>query len=115
MAAVAQEVLGYLREHRQVLVGFLERLALAESPSTEPGAQNEVLDILSEALIEIGYACGAYQGAGAAAISTRDPKVDARPRNSCSDTAILCGRWEHSMRFRSRSGTMLSRALASTT
>ena len=56
MAAIAQEVLGYLREHRQVLVGFLERLALAESPSTEPGAQNEVLDILSEALIEIGYA-----------------------------------------------------------
>src|SRR5215203_2775280 len=56
MAAIAQEVLGYLREQRQVLVGFLERLALAESPSTEPGAQNEVLDILSEALIEIGYA-----------------------------------------------------------
>lgn len=56
MAAGAQEVLGYLREHRQVLVGFLERLALAESPSTEPGAQDEVLDILSEALIEIGYA-----------------------------------------------------------
>lgn len=56
MAAIAQEVLGYLREQRQVLVGFLERLALAESPSTEPGAQNEVLNILSEALIEIGYA-----------------------------------------------------------
>ena len=56
MAAIAQGVLGYLREQRQVLVGFLERLALAESPSTEPGAQNEVLDILSEALIEIGYA-----------------------------------------------------------
>lgn len=56
MAAIAREVLGYLREQRQVLVGFLERLALAESPSTEPGAQNEVLDILSEALIEIEYA-----------------------------------------------------------
>ena len=56
MAAIAQEVLGHLREQRQVLVGFLERLALAESPSTEPGAQNEVLDVLSEALIEIGYA-----------------------------------------------------------
>lgn len=56
MAAIAQEVLGYLREQRQVLVGLLERLALAESASTEPGAQNEVLDILSEALIEIGHA-----------------------------------------------------------
>src|SRR5829696_6088336 len=55
MTAIAQEVLGCLREQRQVLVGFLERLALAESPSTAPGAQNELLDILTEALIEIGY------------------------------------------------------------
>jgi len=55
MTAIAQEVLGCLREQRQVLVGFLERLALAESPSTAPGAQNELLDILTETLIEIGY------------------------------------------------------------
>jgi glutamate carboxypeptidase len=50
-----QAVLDYLREQRPALVGFLERLALAESPSSQPRSQDEVLDILSEALIEIGY------------------------------------------------------------
>jgi glutamate carboxypeptidase len=52
----AQEVLGYLREQRRALVGLLERLALAESPSTEPGSQDKVLGILSGALIELGFA-----------------------------------------------------------
>jgi glutamate carboxypeptidase len=52
----AQEVVGYLREQRRALVGFLERLALAESPSTEPGSQDKVLGILSGALIELGFA-----------------------------------------------------------
>lgn len=41
---------------------FLERLALAESPSAEPRAQYEILDILSEALVEIGYAAWRVPG-----------------------------------------------------
>jgi glutamate carboxypeptidase len=52
----AQEVLGYLREQEQALVGFLERLALAESPTAEPASQDEVLRTLSRVLTEIGYA-----------------------------------------------------------
>jgi glutamate carboxypeptidase len=52
----AQDVLDYLREREQALVGFLERLALAESPSAEPASQDEVLGTLSEALTELGYA-----------------------------------------------------------
>ena len=36
------------------MTGFLERLALAESPSSEPGSQGEVLDMLAEALAEAG-------------------------------------------------------------
>ena len=52
----AQEVLGYLREQEQALVGFLERLALAESPTAEPASQDEVLRTLSGVLTEIGYA-----------------------------------------------------------
>jgi glutamate carboxypeptidase len=56
----AQVVLGYLREQGQALVGFLERLALAESPSTE--SQDKVLGILSEALIEIGFAVRCLPG-----------------------------------------------------
>ena len=52
----AQDVLDYLREREQALVGFLERLALAETPSAEPDSQDEVLGTLSEALTELGYA-----------------------------------------------------------
>ena len=51
----AQDVLDYLREREQALVGFLERLALAESPSAEPASQEEVLGALYEALTELGY------------------------------------------------------------
>ena len=62
MGETAQEVLGYLREQRLALVGFLERLVLAESPSTEPRSQDEVLRILSEALVEMGYAAWRVPG-----------------------------------------------------
>jgi glutamate carboxypeptidase len=85
MAAIAQEVLGYLREQRQVLVGFLERLALAESPSTEPGAQNEVLDILSEALIEIGYAVWRLPGCWSGG------HIYARPEGRRAPAQLLLG------------------------
>src|SRR5215208_3042838 len=73
MVETAQEVLGYLREQELALVGFLERLALAESPSTVPGAQEEVLGIISEALSEIGYAVWRLPGL------RRDGHLYARP------------------------------------
>ncbi len=44
------------------MVDFLRRLALAESPSAEPESQGPVLDILSEALVELGYV--ARRGSG---------------------------------------------------
>src|SRR5215213_11543962 len=62
MLETAQQVLGHLREQGRMLNRFLERLALAESPSAEPRAQYEVLDILSEALVEIGYAAWRVPG-----------------------------------------------------
>jgi glutamate carboxypeptidase len=37
------------------MVDFLCRLAVEESPSAEPESQGPVLDILSEALVELGY------------------------------------------------------------
>ena len=55
METPGQEVLGYLREHRRSLTRFLRRLALAESPSTRPESQEEMLGILSEALTELGF------------------------------------------------------------
>jgi len=62
MLETAQQVLGHIREQGRMLNRFLERLALAESPSTEPRAQYEILDILSEALVEIGYAAWRVPG-----------------------------------------------------
>ena len=53
---LAHSVSAYLHRHRPALVEFLERLALAESPSTHPEAQDELLGIISEALAELGYA-----------------------------------------------------------
>jgi glutamate carboxypeptidase len=61
-AVLARRVSEYLREHRQALVEFLERLALAESPSTEPEAQKEVLGIISKALAESGFAVYRIRG-----------------------------------------------------
>lgn len=51
----AHRVLRYLSQHRWALVGFLERLALAESPSTDSRAQGEVLGIISEALTDMDF------------------------------------------------------------
>jgi glutamate carboxypeptidase len=59
-----QEVLGYLREHRRSLTELLRRLALAESPSTKPESQAEVLGILSEALTELGFVARHIPGQG---------------------------------------------------
>jgi glutamate carboxypeptidase len=52
---MARDLSDYLREHRRAMVGLLERLALAESPSSDPERQTEVLAIISEALAEMGY------------------------------------------------------------
>ncbi len=51
----AQSLLDHLRENRREMVRFLENLAFAESPSSEPESQDRVLSILSSALTSIGY------------------------------------------------------------
>jgi hypothetical protein len=56
-----RELLDYLREHRWALVEFLMRLALVESPSSEPERQREVLSILSGALGELDSWCVAFR------------------------------------------------------
>ena len=90
----AHRVLRYLSQHRWALVGLLERLALAESPSAEPRAQYEILDILSEALVEMDSRRGVCPDAGAVATSTRGlaPASTTPQCNSCSDTATPSGR-----------------------
>lgn len=51
----AQRVREHLRGRRDELVGLLQRLARAESPSTRPVAQERVLGIISGVLAELGY------------------------------------------------------------
>ena len=64
METPEQEVLGYLREHEHSLTEFLRRLALAESPSTRPESQEEVLGILYQALTELGFVARRIPGQG---------------------------------------------------
>src|SRR5215207_6718972 len=64
METPEQEVLGYLREHEHSLTEFLRRLALAESPSTRPESQEEVLGILYQALTELGFVARRIPGLG---------------------------------------------------
>jgi glutamate carboxypeptidase len=61
-AVPAHRVSEYLREHQEALVEFLERLALVESPSTEPEAQDEVLGVISRALAESDFTVRRVRG-----------------------------------------------------
>jgi glutamate carboxypeptidase len=69
-----QAVLDHLRRRRREMVAFLESLALAESPSSEPESQDKVLGILSTALSDTGYAVRRVRGRG------RGDHLYARPR-----------------------------------
>jgi glutamate carboxypeptidase len=55
-AGTLREILGAARGQRDEWVGFVERLALAESPSTVPEAQAHVLDLMGWGLEELGFA-----------------------------------------------------------
>src|SRR5215207_2759859 len=85
MVEMAQEVLGYLCEQRLALVRFLERLALAETPSTQPGSQDEVFNILSEALTDIGYSAWHVPG------RTSGGHLYARPEKCRAPAQLLLG------------------------
>lgn len=51
----AQHVLSYLRERLPEMVGLLEQLVLAESPSVVPETQQAVFTLLAEALERVDY------------------------------------------------------------
>ncbi len=51
----AEGLRDYFAENHQRMIDFLQRLVLAESPSTRPEAQQEVLATLYGALSELGY------------------------------------------------------------
>ncbi len=53
--AEARELLAWLRGRREDMVAFLEDLVLAESPSTDPGAQAAAQALLTDALESVGF------------------------------------------------------------
>src|SRR5262245_22386811 len=55
-------ILSYLRERRQDMVALLQRLALAESPSDNPGAVAPVLPILESELEQAGMSVRLFRG-----------------------------------------------------
>jgi glutamate carboxypeptidase len=58
----AQSLLSYLRERRQDMVELLQRLALAESPSDNPGAGATVLALLETELEKAGMTFRLFRG-----------------------------------------------------
>lgn len=54
-AALADQILAYLRGQQAAMVDLLRRLALAESPSLEPAAQQPVFGLLAAELAALDY------------------------------------------------------------
>ncbi len=61
-AAAAAAALEWSAGELDEIVGLLERLALAESPSTEPGSQGEVFGLLAAELEGLGFEVEAIPG-----------------------------------------------------
>lgn len=84
---ISHDLSDYLREHRRAMVELLERLALAESPSSDPKRQAEILGILSESLAEAEYRVRKIRGRNTGG------HLYARPdgRNSGTPAQLLLG------------------------
>jgi glutamate carboxypeptidase len=52
---VAERILAYLRQQQEPMADLLRRLALVESPSTDPAAQQPVFDLLAGRLAALDY------------------------------------------------------------
>lgn len=61
-ASRGHQILNYLRDHQQDMVGFLETLVRAESPSSIPASQRQVRAILAEALRAENFKTVAVRG-----------------------------------------------------
>lgn len=84
---ISHDLSDYLRDHRRAMVELLERLALAESPSSDPKRQAEILGILSESLAEAEYRVRKIRGRNTGG------HLYARPdgRNSGTPAQLLLG------------------------
>jgi glutamate carboxypeptidase len=77
--ATAARLLAWLEDHRREMVELLERLALAESPTLEPGTQAGPFRILAGELEQDGFVVRSVKGVGVGA------HLYARPRRRVHD------------------------------
>ncbi|HET6442964.1 MAG TPA: M20 family metallopeptidase [candidate division Zixibacteria bacterium] len=52
---LGNQILSFLQENRGEMISYLRNLVLAESPSTDPGSQAEIMGILSDSLRTLDY------------------------------------------------------------
>ena len=78
----AIQLLNFLRDRREALVGFLERLALAESPSANRAAQRPAFGLLAGALDELYFESRLVPGRASGG------QLYARPRERCRPQPI---------------------------
>jgi glutamate carboxypeptidase len=55
MTASGNDILAFLYEQRDAIVGYLERLARLESPSSDPSTQGAVRELLADEFKALGY------------------------------------------------------------
>jgi glutamate carboxypeptidase len=78
--APASRILAYLRAQRQAMVALLERLALTESPSTDPKAVGRVLSLLTAELEQAGMTVRRFRGRSSGGMLYGRPRDRARLR-----------------------------------
>ena len=85
----AKIILDYLNENRQLMVDFLSKLVLAESPSTSPEAQALPLTILWEALDELDFAVQVVPGRETGGYLQAAPKENSGENGSLPQQLLL--------------------------
>jgi len=76
----AIQLLDFLRDRREDLVGFLERLALAESPSASRTAQQPAFGLLADALVGLSFDARIVPGRASGGQLYARPRERRRPQ-----------------------------------
>jgi glutamate carboxypeptidase len=77
---LASRVLDYVRGQHQAMVGLLEQLVLAESPSTDPTSVGRVFVLLAAELEQAGMEVRRFRGRSSAGMLYGRPRQQARGR-----------------------------------
>jgi len=89
-APAPSDILGYLQDRSGDMLNLLQRMTVAESPSTEPAAQAEIREIIAEELRRLGYHVHRIPGHGSGGMLHARPAD--RPRDGPSQ--LLLGHYD---------------------